>query len=811
MLKNYFTIAWRRMLNKKGFSLINIAGLAIGTAVFVLIMEFVAFEWGSNRFHKNYDHLYRASVFHGEGQADYHLAPGAGLMIQQNLPAVADVVRIVEGLGSGTVTLPNRLATHTTVNTFRENAVTYVDGNFFKVFTFPVVAGRADLHQPFTMAISQSTAHKYFGNTNAIGQVLQVNNQFGNTAYTVTAVYQDMPQQSDIKADLLLSYSTLNNPAQRNGNDWADPKGMDSGYSFIYLLLKPNVSADAVTAQLTALIHRLMPQHPEEKAGLQPMRNLHLAPGFTYNYPTTGSFTLVFSFVVIASLILVIAWVNYTNLTTAQLLSRAKEVGMRKILGAGKWQVMGLQFTETGLLLTISTSIALLLVWALQPLYNSFTGKPLSLNLLFSGWMWLGCLVLVWLGTFAAGSYLAWFLSSITPVKALRSKADAKAGGIPLRQGLMVFQFTVSVLFIIATITLYRQLHFMQTQQLGFNPSQLVSITGPAIINSGHKQTSQQFENELSNLPYVEKYAASNNIPGQGYDFSANGITRLNPKPGDEKNAYHMLIVDDHYLNAYQIKMAQGTGFSAAAVQRGWSAAKQVLINEAATAQLGFKTGENIAGQKIKWGGDFEVIGVVKNYHHLSLHTAIEPMIFLPSVADGYFTVKITGGNIYSKMQHIRQMYQKLFPGEPFEYVFIDNLFNQQYQNEQRMGKLFMSSALVAILIACLGLLGMASYVAQQRTKEIGVRKVLGATVTRITLMLSADFLKPVAIGILIASPLAWYLMQGWLQNFAYRIDIQWWVFASAALITTGIALLTIGARSVKAALINPVKSLRSE
>ena len=811
MIRNYLKIAWRNVWKNKTFSFINVVGLALGMAVFLLIMEYVAFEYSANRFHKNYTSLYRGRIMNAKGEGDFHMAPGIGPAVKSSFPEVDAVTRIADGIGNGVVTLISAAALPGAVTSFREENVSYVDGNFFDVFSFPLIAGNASLQQPLTMAVSAATAQKYFGKGNAVGQTLKVNNQFGNAVYTVTAVYQNMPEQSDIKADILLSYPTLNNPAMRNGNAWADPAGTGSEYVTTFLKINPDANANLLASKITDLMHRIAPQNKDAKLGLQPLRYLHLAPGFNYNFPTYGSLIMVFSFLAVALLILVIAWVNYINLTTAQVLQRAKEAGVRKVLGANRWQIVALQLTETGLMTAVSIILAMLIVCLLQPLYNEYTGKIMSWQVLTGSWAWLACLVLVLCSTLAAGGYVAWILSSFNPVKTIRDKAVITIGGVSLRRGLTVLQFTISVVFVIATFTLYRQLHFMQQQDLGFQPAQLVAISGPAEVNGSKTQLSTRFKNELSRLPFVQKVAASNNIPGQGYNFATQGITRLNAQPGEDKHMYNMLIVDNNYFDTYQIKLLQGTGFSDAVIQKGWSGTRKVIINEAAALQLGFKPGEVLTGKKIKWGNEFQIVGVAKNYNHLSLHTLVQPVIFLPSVADGYFTVKLDTHNMSSHIAAVQHLYQQLFPGEPFQYAFIDEVFGRQYQAEQRMGRLFMASAGIAICIACLGLFGLAAYAARRRTKEIGIRKVLGAGVTAIAALLSADFIKLVLLAVVIASPLAWFIMHRWLQNFAYRINQPWWMFVLAGTFTAAVALLTISFQSVRAALANPVKSLRSE
>ncbi|OKS85962.1 hypothetical protein RG47T_1409 [Mucilaginibacter polytrichastri] len=792
--------------------MINVLGLALGIAIFLLITEYVAFEWGANRFHKNFDQLYRASTFTADAdKGDYYLPPGYAPTLKNRVPGINEVVRVAEGVGSGLVIVPGTNGSTAGNKSFRENKVSFADDNFFRVFSFPVIKGSTSLAKAQTMAISASIAQKYFGNGNPIGQVLNIKNQFGLTPYTVTAVYEGMPQQSDIQADILLSYKTLENAAFRNGNNWADPNGLGSGYTNIYFMLNKGVDLKLFEAQATQVIHKAAPDAAKATLAFQPLRNLHIAPSFSYHFQTYGSLVLVVSFLSVALLIMMIAWLNYINLSTAQALYRAKESGVRKVLGASRMQIVGQYLTETAILTLISIVIAIVSVKLVQPFYNNFLGKELSLTVLNQGRFWVGGITVVFTGCFLAGGYVAFMLSSIDPLKTIRGKAAITIGGISLRRSLVVFQFTTSVILIISTITLYRQLKYMQTQDLGMNVQQRVVISGPSTLSGSQRDNTLAFENQLRQLPYVQKLAASNNVPGEGYNFSADGITRLNANVGDDKKSYAMLIVDDKYFDTYDIKIKAGATFTPQMLEQGWSKTHKIIINESAAAQLGFKNTENIIGQKIKWDAEFEVVGVVKDYHHLSLHEFIRPMIFLPAVAHNYFTIKMDTRNLAGHVSQLKSIYEHSFPGEPFTYTFADESFDKQYNAEQKLGNVFMASAGAAVFIAALGLFGLATFAARQKIKEIGIRKVLGANVLNIVTLISADFLKLVAIAIVIASPVAWYIMNKWLQDFAYHTSIQWWVFALAGSIAVVIAFVTVSIQSVKAAIANPVKSLRNE
>ncbi len=809
MFRNYCTTAIRNLWRNRQFSFINIAGLALGMAVFLLIAQFVAAEWNANRFNEHYHDMYRVNYQNKEGNTEYYLSPGLAPVAKQQIPAIREIVRVATNIANGVITYTASDPNDSRV--FREDNIAYADGSFFKLFSFPIVSGTASLAKPQTLALSLPMSRKLFGTEQAVGKTLMISNQFGNTPYTVNAVYE-LPEASDIRADVLLSLHTLESAALRDGNDWADPNGVESGYANIYVLLQPGATAVSVANSLNTFVHNIDPATKDDKLVLQPFSELHLAPGFNYPYQTYGSFTLVFVFSCVAVLIMLIAWVNYINLSTAQAINRAKEVGVRKVLGANRMQLVMQYLTETLFLTLAAAVIAVLLVNLFQPWFNDFTAKQLSLKVLNFGWFWLAAIVMMIAGSLLSGTYVAFVLTAYKPITAIRGKAQSPVKGFSLRKGLVVFQFSVSVVFIIATVVLYRQLQYMRTEDLGMNIEQLLVIKGPTISSEGQAERNVSFKNSLSNQPFVQQIAASNSIPGLGYNFATEGISRLNnPQQEDQRTSYAMMITDQNFFDTWGIQFKQGSAFSQNDAEASWNNVRKVIINEKAAQALGFKAGEPITGQKILWGEPFEVIGVVKDYHHLSLREPIRPTIYLASVSFSYFTIRTDSRNMQEKIRTIREIYNTTFPGNPFEYFFADESYDRQYTTEQRLGNVFVASALIAVLIACRGLYGLATFSARQRGKEIGIMKVLGAGVGDITALVSKDFIRLVLVAIVIASPIAWYIMHRWLEEFAYRAEISWWIFVTAAVIALSIAFLTISFQAIKAAIANPVNSLRSE
>jgi len=808
MIKNYLTVALRNLARNKTFAVINIAGLAAGIAIFLLIFEFVAFEWSSNRFQKNFSDLYRLGTADKTNGDVYYVAPGYAPLLKEKIPGIASIVQVTDELGKGVISYKQEKTGENKV--LGEDNICYADSNFLQVFSFPLADGTASLAAPGTMAISASMASKTFGHKNVAGKTIRVSNQFGNRDYTISAVFEDIPAQSDIKPNVLLSLSSLQTAAGRNGNDWADPATLNNNFMHYYLVLQKSANPASTRKQIEQLLHDAQPATTSSSIVLQPFHDMHLAPSFSYAYQTFGSLKLVAMLLAVAVLILLIAWVNYINLSTVQAMKRAKETGVRKVMGASRRQLTVQYLTETFLITALSVGLSFVLVQLLQGLFNSFTGKALSLQVLNHGWFWATTLLFIVMGSLLSGGYVAFVLSSFSPVSAIRGKPNAISSGISLRKSLVVFQFTISIVFIIATMVLYRQLQYMKTTDLGLNLKQLVIIKGPSVEMANRKEQSIAFKNELAQLSFVKKLAASNNIPGQGYNYAADGIAKASPQPNDEKKSYQVFIADDKFFDTYDIRFLQGTTFSATDISLGGKARK-IILNEKAAAALGFAKGENITGQKITWGEkQYEIAGLVKDYHHLSLQTTISPIVFIPSVSSYYYTLQTDISNLPQKIAAINTLYQKYFSGNPFEYFFADETFNKQYATEQQLGNVFIAAALVAIFIACLGLFGLAAFTAQQRTKEIGIRKVLGASVGNITTLLSFDFVKLVVIAVVIASPIAWWAAQGWLQNFAYRTSLNGWVFVAAAGIALAVAFLTVSFQAIKAAMANPVESLRT-
>jgi putative ABC transport system permease protein len=808
MLKNYFKIAFRNLWRNRLYSFINVFGLAMGIAAFLLILEYVSFEKSVNGFHKNISSIYRLLNENVKGETWPQVEPGWAQKAKEKFPEIKDYCRFEEGVGQGIVRRDDEKG-----ESFRESNIGYAEGNFFSFFSFKLQSGNAALfNKPNIVFISKTAATKYFGKEEPEGKSLTLFNQFGKASYTVGGVYT-VPANSDIRYDMVFSLETLKNPANLNDNSWAQLDNLNSQYINTYFLLNEGIDYKKVEQKLIALRNELKKDKDGVVFRLQPFANVHLPASLSDTYQTTGNLKYVYILGIIALLILAIAWFNYVNLSTANSLKRANEVGVRKVVGASQ-QSLVMQFLGESLLVNvIGFAAALSIVQLIQPLFNNIIGKELSLSSLVNNKIWLMGLLLLLVGSLLSGAYTAFSLSNFNPVETLKGKLNKTTKGAALRKSLVVVQFSISIALLLATALIYQQLNYMQNKNLGVNTEQLLVIRGPEVgKDSTYKMRRTAFWNSIAQQNFVKDYSLSGTVPGNYYNFATSGFTQPGSKKGDELNSYSFAIIDNRYLNTFQISLKAGRNFTEAETAVQWNDNSKVMVNEKAVEELGFASVEDALRTKIQWDErQLEIIGVVKNYHHTGLQKAIDPIIFYPQNNSAYFSIRLGSDKLQGNLAALEKIYKSSFPGNPFEYFFADENFNKQYITEQQYSRLFTTASVWAIIIACLGLFGLATYTVESRTKEIGVRKVLGASVTNIAQLLSKDFLKLVLVSIIIASPIAWYVMHQWLQDFAYRIQISWWVFAMAGAAALIIALATVSFQAVKAALSNPVKSLRME
>ena len=819
MLKNYFKIAWRNLLKNKIFSLINIAGLSIGMAACLLILQYVSFELSYDQFNKNADDLYR--VYNDRYQNGKLIQHGTitysaiGKAMQDDFPEVINHSRIIS--------FTKEIISYNTKK-IGDQTVLAADNSFLAMFSFPLLAGDAKtaLREPQSFVLTETFARKLFNLKNndyssLIGKEIIGGND--SLPYKVTGICKDVPENSHLQFDLLLSYVSLYSGA----HPWKD-----ADYSFTdsdfwhYIQLKHGTDYKALEAKFPAFSQRHFQgtkvSGSIEKFYLQPLSKAHLYSDFEYEIGNTASATVVWGLLAIAILIIIIAWVNYINLSTAKSMERAKEVGVRKVAGATKRQLVKQFLTESLLINVIALFISVLIVILLQSSFNSLVQHQLSLSYLFekglNGYnITAALIILIVAGIIISGFYPAFVLSSFKPILVLKGKYTGSGKGIFLRKALVIGQFAVTVALIIGSFVVYQQMRYVNEQNLGFNMSQMLIIKAPQLSQWDSVFISRQmaFTADVKTLPKVSGAAFSWRLPGDelGRNFDV--------RRSDAQNETHFAVrnngISPGFINLYQMKLLAGRNFDATDYNTDWDRLHNIILNEKAIKLLGFKSAGDAIGKQIIQGNQkWDVVGVIADFHQKSLRYAIEPTMLYPaSNTNSPFSVKVDPHNLSSTIAELKKKYDAFFPGNLFDYYFLDDKFNEQYSNDLLFGKVFAVFACFAILIACLGLFGLSLFATAQRTKEIGIRKVLGASVSNIVLLLSKDFIRLVIIAFVIASPIAWLVMHNWLRDFAYRININWWIFVLAGFLSFIIALFTISFQAIKAAIANPAKSLRTE
>ena len=804
MLKNYLKIAFRNLWRHRAFSAINLLGLAVGMSSFLLIFSYVSFERSYDSFNTKANRIYRLYCDTKTPTETIYTGISSGAAtaaIRTNFPQVENATRVC---------FVSFLVQNGTKK-FQEDQILAADSTLFDIFTLPFIKGNpaTALQNPYSIVLSETGAQKYFGNANPIGQTLVLDQHH---IFKVTGVIKNIPANSQFHGDIILSMNSLSGPGRLFGDHWADNWGNFNW--FAYLLLKPGADAAKLEASLVPFVNDkaadiTREDHMSYTYHLIPLKAVYLGPtrdNYGQGEPT-GSKTNTYIFSIVGIFILLIACINFINLTTARATERAREVGIRKAIGALRSQLMMQFLGESIVLCLFAFLLSVGLCNALHPLFGSLLGKNIPLNAVGApGYILLLLAIATGIGLLA-GIYPALVLSGFNPIAVLKGRFKSTGQGLALRQTLVVFQFTISTILIIGTIVVYNQLRFMQNQDLGFNKQQELAINFSG--DSAVRKNIEHIREDLRNTPGIQGVSfsmyAPGNSPNNWYLQIANNRGELQ---GANLNFY---VVDFDFFKHYGIKMAAGRAFSN---QFGTDSAHALVINEAAARSLGYSDPTKAVGQKFNmWGTNGTIIGIAKDFHYRSLQEAIQPLAF--RVLDpGFYNVvslKIDGSHIPQTIAALSDKWRTLAPQRPFQYSFVDEDFARLYTSEDRFQRVFLYFGVLAIFISCLGLLGLAAYSTIQRTKEIGIRKVLGASVPTIVGLLSKEFLTLVLIALLVASPIAWFAMHSWLQDFAYRTTIAWWVFPLAAAAAVLITFITVGFHSVKAATADPVNSLRTE
>ncbi len=802
MFQNYLKTTLRTLWKHKSFTLINVFGLAAGLTACMLIVLYIQHELSFDQFHQKKQQIVRTIMHYSiEGTANKTVMTGTkvGPALKRDFAEIEQFVRVADPAFS-----QQKVVIKKGEQQFNESRFLWADSTFFEVFSFSLLKGDAAtaLNGTNKVVVTEAMARKYFGNENPIGQILRLEDRVD---YTVTGVAANTPSNSQLQFDFVASFMSLS--AAKTEMWWT------ANY-VTYFLLKPSASASQLQAKLPAYMRKQSAE--TEMTGnnfltyqFEPLTDVHLRSEAEGGIIASGDIRYIYIFSAIALLILIIATTNYMNLTTARATERAKEVGVRKVMGAVRgqlfWQFLGESMVVTLVALLLSIVLTVLLL----PLFNTLSERELTLQLLLQP-AGIGALVGAWLVVSCiAGSYPSVALSYFQPIKALKGAFKNTASGLALRKSLIVLQFMISVFLVIGTLVVKNQLHFIQNKKLGYDKQHVIALTTDGRTN----KNLPALKNELRQNPNVKSISLAYETPtfikwGDGLETvgTATPVQKMItafPCDEDMTETLNLELVAGSDLSSEDLERLKGKDES--------QADYRFLLNETMIKQLGWKPAEAI-GKKVRVGGRTgEVKGIVRDFHFASMKQPIGPLVIFPVTWGNVLLVKLTGNNLPQTLTFLENKWKTFAPHRPFTYTFLNDEYNQMYANENRINQVFTYFSALAVLLACLGLLGLSAYVTAQRTKEIGIRKVLGASTASITTLLSADFLKLVMIAILIASPLAWYAMTYWLNDFAYRIEIEWWVFVVAGLTAVGIALVTVSTQSIKAALTNPVKSLKSE
>ncbi|MCF0039401.1 ABC transporter permease [Dyadobacter fanqingshengii] len=797
MLRNYFKIAFRNFRNQRMFSSLNIFGLAIGMAAVWLMVLYVADELSYDRFHEKADRIYRVTHEAKWPTGSFNLARTSApyaVAMQNDYPEIEKTVRI-SSEGGGTIKFAEKA--------IEAGDIFFTDPSIFDVFTFPMLYGDrvTALQGSQKIVLSKSLAEKLFGKaSDAVGKTVLFSNNFPNT---VTGVMADAPVNSHLHFEALRSL----------------PEDYTAGWQesdvYTYILLKNGVDAAKFEQKLAGFFPKYLKKeigNAAYKMSLQPLTSIHLHSDLEYEISANGNIDTIYIFSVVAALILIIACINYINLYTARSMKRVREVGVRKAVGSKRTQLVAQFLTESFLMTILAGLIGALLVKIALPFFNELSNKSLTMSY-HNGWSTaLAAIAFMLVIGLVSGIYPAFMLSGFRPVIALKGQIGNQIGGAQFRKSLVVFQFAITVVMIACSGIVYRQLYYVNHKDLGFNKEQVLTFH---IDKNEVRNQINAIKEKLTRSPLIESVAAASNPLGN--NFLGSGGLLIESETGEMPSSTQIVkkfSADGDYIKTLEIKLLQGRTFHDDSPADQTAA---LLVNEALVKKQGWS---DPLGKRIKYFIDekgntkeAKVIGVVADFHAYSLQHKIEPLVIqlpLPADKDNVY-VRIQRGKTREALAYISNAYKQFDPEAKLDFNFLDENFAKQYQAEQKQGSVLLSFAVLAVVIACLGLFGLAAFAAEARTKEIGVRKVLGASVQNVVLLLSGDFLKLIAIAIVISIPVAVYAMQEWLKNFEYQADLSWWVFALAGFIALVIALLTVSFQAVKAALVNPVESLKSE
>ncbi len=807
MWLHYLKITLRTLRRSKLFSFINVLGLSVGMAASLLILHYVNYEKSYDRFHPDYERIYRLRYERtsedGTAVRFASCCPPAADAIRGVFPEAETIARIYRN--RAVVSLKDRDVKYT------EERMYFVEPDFFRLFRVEFIEGDPlnDIRKPNMAFISCSTAKKYFGTESPLGKFFTVD---GKTDYRIAGLFEDIPANSHLKFDIILAYENIRSLFK--------PEVFESwGYTgyFTYIKFREGADPEAFQKKMPGLVERSCGEMMKAykvliELKLQPLTDIHLTSHYMQEYEINGSRDAVDVLMIIAFFIIVMAWVNYVNLSTSRALGRAREVGLRKVVGASRRHIVVQLFFETFVMNFIAVSLALLLVQTFLPVFGRVSGTPSTYIIWGKAWFWISVVVMWLVGVLLSGSYPVAAISSFRPALVLKGGlGNTPSRGLTLRKTLVVFQFVVAIVLLGATFAVYRQIGFMKNQDLGFDKDQILVVNLPRIREEPFAEKIDVFKEDLLKQSDIQKLCVATEVPGRQIYWDAGAIHKAGEDAGSGKN-YMIVGVDYDYVDVFDLKLLYGRSFS-----REFPADKMSLIlNETAVKWMGFESSEMAVGQQVDyWGEIYTVIGILSDFHHQSLKQDFEPTIYrlVPYGLTwiGKFALKVNSRNIQDTISMVGREYTRLFPESPFEYFFLDDYFNQQYEGDELFGRVAGIFSLLTIFVTSLGIFGMSAFMTLQRTKEIGIRKVLGATTPGIVGLLVRDFLTLVFISIFIAWPLAYWGIQRWLNTFAYRMTMDILIYLVPLVIITIVTALTIGSNVIKAALADPVQALKHE
>jgi putative ABC transport system permease protein len=802
MLKSYLKLLFRDMWKNKFFSILNMTGLAIGMTCYLLIFKYAAFEISYDSFHSDSDNIYRVQrdvyennvLKNSYARDSYNLGPA----LKETFPEIIDAARGTD-FPSNSVSYGEQ--------TFRDEKIYVTESSFLNIFSFPLLKGdpATALSNPNSILLSQSTARKYFGSDDPMGKTLKFSTKGQEYSCMVVGVFRDVPVNSSLQFDMLMSMSTIWNAAY---SDWA---------YFVfhtYLLTTPGTDAEALEAKLPAFVKDHILQHVPRAANwkllLQPFKDIYLYSDLTYD-TKNGDGKIVYFLLIIAFLILVISWINYVNLSTARAMERGREVGIRKVLGGNRTQLIRQFLAESLLVNIIPLIVAVVLFIIFIPYLRELTGKNIPLS---PGDMafWLNLLALYAAGSLLSGLYPAFVLSSFKPITVLkRSKLSQTTGGALLRKILVTFQFAAAVILIIVTFTVYRQIEYMRSKDLGIDMGRVMVLSLPSTpLTQQYNEKVTALRTELLRYPGIEGITGSSAVPGSAPE--ARLLCWKQNTTFKDGQILSIISIDYDFIPTYGLKLLKGRNFSKEFGSDTWQA---VIANEAAVKLLDLGGIDSALGQGVSlWqvGENFKIVGIIKDYHHQSLKNNYDPIVFLlrPGFRN-YYSIKLGASDIREAIGTVKAEWDEIFPGYPFDYFFLDDHFDRQYQADRQFGRVLGMFVLLTVIITCLGLLGLSYFTAYQRTKEIGIRKTFGAGILEILVLLTQSTVKLIVIATVAAWPIAFLVIDRWLKSYAYRIGIPFEFFILSGILVTLVALLTVAYHSFIAARANPIHSLREE